>query len=277
MLKRARLLTHPSFILALAILLLNDHFLKSTFPCWLTGKLSDFAGLYVFAVFNYVVFGNMLKSRRTLFIMHFLIMLAFIIWKIAPVEIVFSKIQSTVNIPLPGRVKDISDLIALPILGLSYYFIVTCRVRSTLSEQLHFWKKAILIGLSGIAFFSIVATSKLFTHDIKPNIEFKANHAPAEILYQLEDHLKSHNIEIISQICDSNTYTISTKTDFCPASVEGYQFEGTFWFHFYFHQNNLSGKLVMDSISTSAINRDPADVEPWLINDVINPFMSTVE
>jgi hypothetical protein len=43
-----RCLTHPFTWLAVAILLVNDHILKTLAPSWLTGKLSDFAGLFFF-------------------------------------------------------------------------------------------------------------------------------------------------------------------------------------------------------------------------------------
>lgn len=38
----------PAVIAAIALLLVNDHVLKAAFPSWLTGKLSDFAGLFFF-------------------------------------------------------------------------------------------------------------------------------------------------------------------------------------------------------------------------------------
>src|SRR5690349_13071723 len=38
-------LGHPGTLLALALLLLNDHVLKAAYPGWWTGKLSDAAGL----------------------------------------------------------------------------------------------------------------------------------------------------------------------------------------------------------------------------------------
>lgn len=41
-------LLHPVAIAAIAVLLLNDHVLKAAYPSWLTGKLSDFAGLVFF-------------------------------------------------------------------------------------------------------------------------------------------------------------------------------------------------------------------------------------
>jgi len=41
-------LVHPLSIAALAVLALNDHLWKGVGPAWLTGKLSDFAGLFYF-------------------------------------------------------------------------------------------------------------------------------------------------------------------------------------------------------------------------------------
>ncbi len=38
-------------LLAVAILILNDHYLKAEFPSWWTGKISDFAGLFFTPLF----------------------------------------------------------------------------------------------------------------------------------------------------------------------------------------------------------------------------------
>ncbi|MBV6451456.1 MAG: hypothetical protein MHPDNHAH_02194 [Anaerolineales bacterium] len=43
-----RCLQHPLTLLSIALLLLNDHVFKTVSPSWLTGKLSDFAGLFFF-------------------------------------------------------------------------------------------------------------------------------------------------------------------------------------------------------------------------------------
>ena len=44
---RWRWLGRPFFLLAIALLALNDHVLKQRYPGWWTGKLSDFAGVVV--------------------------------------------------------------------------------------------------------------------------------------------------------------------------------------------------------------------------------------
>jgi len=53
-------LLHPLSLLALTLLALNDHVFKVAYPGWLTGKLSDFAGL----VFFPLVLEFLLRSRR---------------------------------------------------------------------------------------------------------------------------------------------------------------------------------------------------------------------
>jgi hypothetical protein len=50
--KRASaLLLSPPFLIALSLLAINDALLKSRFPGFVTGKLSDVAGLFAFVVF----------------------------------------------------------------------------------------------------------------------------------------------------------------------------------------------------------------------------------
>jgi hypothetical protein len=49
------LLLHPIALVALVVLVANDHWLKAAHPSWLTGKLSDAAGLAVFPLLLLVV------------------------------------------------------------------------------------------------------------------------------------------------------------------------------------------------------------------------------
>ena len=44
----SRTLFHPVIVLAIAVLVINDHVLKARFDSWWTGKLSDVAGLVFF-------------------------------------------------------------------------------------------------------------------------------------------------------------------------------------------------------------------------------------
>ena len=46
--KSLRCFIHPLTLISLILLLVNDHVLKIVMPSWLTGKLSDFSGLFFF-------------------------------------------------------------------------------------------------------------------------------------------------------------------------------------------------------------------------------------
>lgn len=48
---RALPITHPVALVAITVLIVNDHVLKAAFASWWTGKLSDVAGLVFFPLF----------------------------------------------------------------------------------------------------------------------------------------------------------------------------------------------------------------------------------
>jgi len=59
-----RCLGHPASLLSIGLLLLNDHVLKVVGPSWLTGKLSDFAGLFFFPFVLAVLLSLLLDPLR---------------------------------------------------------------------------------------------------------------------------------------------------------------------------------------------------------------------
>jgi len=101
------------FIIALFILLLNDFFLKELYNNWFTGKLSDFTGLFVFAIFWSVIFP---KYKKVIF---FLTSIAFVFWK-SHFSKFFINFWNSLEILQIYRVIDYTDLIALIILPLAY-------------------------------------------------------------------------------------------------------------------------------------------------------------
>ncbi len=55
---------HPATLLSIALLLLNDHLLKALAPSWITGKLSDFAGLFFFPFIVAALLSLLLEKAR---------------------------------------------------------------------------------------------------------------------------------------------------------------------------------------------------------------------
>ncbi|WP_437307619.1 hypothetical protein [Sorangium sp. So ce388] len=119
-LRSYRTLLHPLWLGALALLVLNDHALKGSglLPGWLTGKLSDFAGLLVAPA----VLAALLRisSRRAFLGAHLVTGAVFSAIKLAP-EAARAVEGLMALTPIPWRITvDPTDLIALPALLVSY-------------------------------------------------------------------------------------------------------------------------------------------------------------
>lgn len=100
MTKKLTRLGNPFFLVSLGVLILNDWVLKAVFHNYVTGKLSDFAGLFAFPFFGSVLFPKRTKE------IHLGTALFFVFWK-GPFSEVF------VNTFGLFRVVDFSDNIAL--------------------------------------------------------------------------------------------------------------------------------------------------------------------
>lgn len=110
MIKNLNRLAHPVFLISLLILLLNDLIFKTVFHNYLTGKLSDFAGLLVFPFFWSVLFPKRAKE------IHIVTIVFFIFWK-SPFSEAFVAFFGFY------RVVDFSDNIALISVLVSFQLI----------------------------------------------------------------------------------------------------------------------------------------------------------
>jgi hypothetical protein len=121
---------HPLVIFSILILLLNDHVLKATSPSWLTGKLSDFAGLFFFPFLAGVVIqaaagfrrprsvSAPITSRRFLLAGILFTALMFAAIKTIPAANGFAVYSLSALFGMPVRiVRDPTDLLALAVLA----------------------------------------------------------------------------------------------------------------------------------------------------------------
>ncbi len=124
-------------IVAVALLLLNDHVLKAAYPSWWTGKLSDVAGLAFFPLMLQAgweaVRSALLPRRpwgpepRVLLIAVALTGAVFAAIQLVPAaDAAFRRGLGLLQAPFRGRIvtvqhtMDPTDLIALPALGLAW-------------------------------------------------------------------------------------------------------------------------------------------------------------
>ena len=146
------------FILGLLLLFLNDFVLKKLFYNYLTGKFSDFAGIFVFTIFWCALFP---KKRL---VVYFLITVFFIFWKFPHSEplIVFINANTPLNYV---RVVDSSDLLALLMIPLAYWYQIQLHTKNFVGVP-------IALSLSFASFLFIATSTEEELEDIILNENF---------------------------------------------------------------------------------------------------------
>jgi hypothetical protein len=176
--RQYNLLFHPLFLLSLSLLLLNDFVFKYQFHNWLTGKLSDFAGLFVFVVF----FTSLFPRWKTHIVL--LIALIFCWWKSDLSESFIVFMNNELHIPA-NRVIDYSDLFALLILPFSLYLKPVQNKHTVL-------RKCLSCIIAFISFTAFTATSlpRRLTDTNKVQLDkyVRTKKDEATIINSLEEH-----------------------------------------------------------------------------------------
>ncbi|MGX7666753.1 hypothetical protein [Flavobacterium pedocola] len=113
--RNLKIFTTLWFIIALTVLLLNDLVLKGIFGNFITGKLSDFAGLFIFSLFWTALFPTHKNKIFTL------TGLLFIFWK-SPFSQELINLWNSLGLLNVNRTVDYFDLIALTVLPVAYWF-----------------------------------------------------------------------------------------------------------------------------------------------------------
>ena len=145
------LLTSPPFVLAVALLLLNDWVLKAALGNWLTGKLSDFAGLIAFSLF----WAALLPRRRNA--VFALTTVGFLLWKSPLSEAPLAAWNALGLWPL-ARVVDYTDWLALTALLPSYWLARRYGGRMMIRPA-PFRRRVAAVATAGIAMVAFTATS----------------------------------------------------------------------------------------------------------------------
>jgi hypothetical protein len=162
-------LLSPAFLLPLSLLLLNDLYLKAAFGNGLTGKLSDFCGLFVFALF-----WSAFRPNARLAI-HIATAIGFVLWKTPLSQPFLDAWNAIVPFPL-GRTVDLSDLVALGVLPLSF---AASRPRPVPERS-----RLAAAAVSVLALFAFAATS--YRTEIPVDLRFAFEGSRPELLARLE-------------------------------------------------------------------------------------------
>ncbi len=130
------------YLVALTTLLINDFWLKRLYPGAITGKLSDFAGVFAIAVF----FAALMPRRAESICIA--VGTLFVLWKL-PQTTPLIDAWNRLDIFPVGRVADLTDIVALLVLP-----FVPSYVRRPPSPQ-----RAAAIPVACLSLFAFAATS----------------------------------------------------------------------------------------------------------------------
>jgi len=271
-LRKTKLLIHPYFILSLLVLIINDYIGKPLMPGILTGKLSDFSGLFVFIVFLYVIFPFNAKTISAIKYLCIFVGIFFTLWKLAPVEYIFDSLQSVIHIPMPHRVKDITDLSALIMLPISYFFLINQTKNNKVAQSMNFVRKLAICAIMVITSLAIMATSIVSQYTVRPEFtpNKKLNHN--QLLFMLEQTMINNGFEIVERkIDDSGKLIIVASND------------SDFTFHASFNiiiaNYNTLDNLKIEEVQVSIRNSKPEMhvVEDLIQKKIIQPFNNWIE
>lgn len=141
------LVTWP-FLISLSILLLNDLYLKAACHNWITGKLSDFSGLFMVTMLFYALL------PRYRWLIGLIIASLFAVWK-SPLSDPAIKFLQSQGIPYFGRVVDYSDVTAILMIPLA--MAVTDNVKEAkITSSI---RRAFTIPIVLLCLFAIMGTS----------------------------------------------------------------------------------------------------------------------
>lgn len=257
-------------VISLVILLVNDFYLKRAIPSIVTGKLSDFAGLFLFPLFISTFF-----PTKKLFI-YGLTLIGFFIWKLPIADNFIIYWNNLFNYKI-NRVSDYTDYIAFLILPISYYY----GHKKIIKINNQFVRKGLRYCFSFLVIFSFLATAgthgsiKEYSYNIsKENLEL--------IIYEVIEESR----EIIL-IPDTNFYFDSHTSEFMKEYMTIEILEDTvsrlYKFRFYGNRDYWNNHPFNSEIFISHV-KDSRDVKfsidsdfNWLYDKHRNGFIDVFE
>ncbi len=187
------------FLLALSILILNDHVWKYQFHNFITGKLSDFAGIFLVGILGIIVFPRFKKTILGL------IGLGFIWWKSPYSQTAIDWYNTSALIPI-GRVVDYGDLMALLMLPIAYVYTQKSRTSPTLSIKTPLLQRSLQFIILGISMLAFMATSPPRTI-IECDKTYTFDYSLDELLQKINKIQSNYQDTIDTYI---NNYSLST-------------------------------------------------------------------
>lgn len=192
--RKLQLLLHPLLLLSLACLLFNDFYWKYEYHNWLTGKLSDFTGLFVLSVYLFAFFP---KHRIAIC---FSVIVFFIWWKTPLSQPLINLLNSLFLISV-DRTVDYSDYVALPAVFAPYY-IKTPRYKFSLVRRvaMYFISAVCLVAFCSTSIIRKFTIAPDFSNRVSYHKEYSTTLTHADILHRLDSMGWSYKMDSFTTV-----------------------------------------------------------------------------
>lgn len=153
-------LVHPITVAALVVLLINDHVVKSAYPGWITGKLSDIAGLVVAPALLaslVTILARRAPAEKVAFVAVAVVAAGFVVVKAFPAAAAVASAAWSVVAGPSLVLADLTDLLALPALGGAWLAWTRARHRPAPGRVARAVRVAVV---APVALAGVVATAK---------------------------------------------------------------------------------------------------------------------
>ncbi|MBX3291063.1 MAG: hypothetical protein KF855_17270 [Acidobacteria bacterium] len=185
-----KLLLSPLFLAGLFLLILNDLVLKAQFGNFITGKLSDFAGLFIFPFFIAVFLPS---YRRSIYIFTALL---FVFWK-SPFSQPLIDLVNSLQLLRFGRTIDYSDLMALVMLPASFKYFE--HIDKQGSINLNGLKQTAAVFVIFVSVFAFTATSYEESRNVRIDKTYSFETSKDEFEQRIRSLKTVKNIQIKKQ------------------------------------------------------------------------------
>lgn len=205
--KRCDILASPGFLISLSLLLTNDFLLKPLFNNQFTGKLSDYAGIFAFALFWIAVLPNSARSVSVF------VAIFFVFWKTSYSEPVLN-LWNGLGYVRFSRTIDVTDLIALPVIPLAYLYSTR---KLTIRQTQPRW---VLSSIALISVFAFTATSYRTKYEDYSN-KYSFPGTKAELIKKIDDlHLTYFDYPLQSNGKKSEEFEMDIPSSICFNSID---------------------------------------------------------
>ena len=204
---RPSILTSPGFLVSLSLLLINDFYLKSALGGPITGKLSDFAGLFAFTLFWLALFPQFAGRICAL------VAGLFTVWKGGYSQPLLD-IWNQIGIVRISRTIDLTDLVALSVIPIAYYY----GTRTRTEVRVPTWTVALLTVVS---IFAFTATSYRTKYDYENKYYFQMSET--EVFNKIDGlHLTYFDFPLTTDQRKSGNLDLEIPSSMCFNSIRAY-------------------------------------------------------